>query len=141
MHCTICNRELALGDFYPSVATRCKDCHKARMKHLSLIFPRYQERDRERAPTKERRIASREITKRWRAEHPEAYRAQNALNNAVRDGKINKEACRICATTENVHAHHKDYSKPLDVKWLCAKCHHRIHATFPEFGGHYEAAE
>jgi hypothetical protein len=30
------------------------------------------------------------------------------------------------------------YSKPLDVVWLCVKCHQRIHAAFPELHGHRE---
>lgn len=35
----------------------------------------------------------------------------------------------------------QEYAKPLEVKWLRAKCHHRVHATFPELGGHFQAAE
>lgn len=76
----------------------------------------------------------RSTAKRWREENPIAYRAHNAVNNAVRDGRLFKEPCAICGEAE-VHAHHRDYSKPLDVVWLCAKCHHRLHAAFPEFEG------
>ena len=128
-------------DFYRGVESRCKDCHKAAMKVRRLTNPRVQEYDRERAKTPERKENARRIRIQWRAQHPDAYKAHTAVSNAVRDGRLKKQPCAICGTEEHVHAHHKDYAKPLDVKWLCAKCHHRVHATFPELGGHFQAAE
>ncbi len=68
----------------------------------------------------------------------EKYRREKELQ---RDGRLDKSICALCASDQNVHAHHRDYSRPLDVVWLCAKCHHRVHATFPELGGHFQAAE
>lgn len=65
--------------------------------------------------------------KRWRQENPAAYRAHSAVSNAVRDGRIEKKPCEICGS-EKVHAHHHDYARPLDVQWLCALHHHRLHA-------------
>lgn len=141
MLCRACATEKTLGEFYSGVPSRCKDCHKAAMKIRRLTDPSVREYDRKRAKTPERKAAAREITIRWRAEHPIAYLAQTAIGNALRDGKILKQPCALCGTDRNVHAHHQDYSKPLDVKWLCAKCHHRVHATFPELGGHFQAAE
>jgi hypothetical protein len=141
MLCRACNNEKTTGDFYPGVASRCKECHKAAMKFRRLTNPAVQKYDRERAKTPKRRANSRRISIAWRQEHPDAYKAQTAVNNALRDGRLTKQPCAICGTEKHVHGHHSDYSKPLAVKWLCAKCHHRIHATFPEFGGHREAAE
>lgn len=84
----------------------------------------------------------REQAQQWREKNPDAYRAQTAVNNAIRDGKLTRGLCSLCGASKNVHGHHKNYSRPLDVTWLCAKCHHRLHATFPELGGHFvEAAE
>lgn len=37
-------------------------------------------------------------------------------------------ACAKCGATKWVlHAHHRDYMKPLDVIWLCPKHHHEAH--------------
>jgi hypothetical protein len=117
----------------------CKACVRARMKYQRLTDPKVQERDRERyrqQPDVRARI--RAGADRWNAEHPLAYRAHYAVSNAIRDGRLFKQPCTICGGVENIHAHHRDYSKPLDVVWLCVKCHQRIHAAFPELTGHRE---
>ena len=45
----------------------------------------------------------------------------------VENGNIKKEPCEICETNENVLAHHDDYSKPFEVRWLCRKHHGNWH--------------
>lgn len=59
----------------------------------------------------------------YRVGHPIRYKATNAVNNAIRDGRLKKEACVICGCEESVHGHHPDYSKPLEVIWLCPVHH------------------
>ena len=44
----------------------------------------------------------------------------------IKKGYIKKEPCAVCRN-ELVHAHHLDYSKPLDIMWLCREHHHDIH--------------
>lgn len=145
--CCDCSTFKGLDGFYahPTNADRlagvCKECHKSRMKRRRLTDPYVQEYERARAKTPERKELSARISAQWRKAHPDAYRAQTAVNNAVRDKRLQKDPCSICGTEKDVHGHHKDYAKPLDVIWLCAKCHHRVHATFPELGGHFQAAE
>jgi ribosomal protein S27AE len=50
-----------------------------------------------------------------------------ALNSAVKAGRIVREACERCGHAE-AQGHHDDYSKPLDVRWLCTLCHAAEHA-------------
>lgn len=125
-----------MSGFYKTSGHTCKACVKARVKRRALTNPAVQAYDRARAKRPEKKAALAKNSKLWRQQHPEAYHAHIALNNALRDGKIEKGPCAICGATEHIHGHHKDYSKPLEVTWLCAKCHHRIHASFPELGGH-----
>jgi len=58
-----------------------------------------------------------------------AERARAKLRYAVWSGKIMKpKACEQCGSGGKIHGHHHDYSKPLDVQWLCTACHGRAHA-------------
>ncbi len=57
--------------------------------------------------------------------HPEKIRARAAINQQVRIGKVKRGNCESCGA-ERAQAHHDDYSKPLDVRWLCAACHGKL---------------
>ena len=60
------------------------------------------------------------------ARHPVEYRARRIFKKAIETGKIIRQPCEKCGTTEDVHGHHDDYSRPLDVRWLC-RFHHVEH--------------
>lgn len=47
-----------------------------------------------------------------------------AVGAAVRHGKLRRLPCEVCGA--QAHAHHDDYSRPLDVRWLCPM-HHKQH--------------
>ena len=49
------------------------------------------------------------------------------VNYAIRSKKLFKEPCEVCGTDKNIHAHHDDYLKPLNVRWLCAVHHKQWH--------------
>lgn len=53
------------------------------------------------------------------------------LQKAVRSNQIEKpERCEHCECKTALHGHHIDYGKPLDVVWLCSKCHAKCHSPF-----------
>lgn len=41
-------------------------------------------------------------------------------------GAITRTDCHLCGG-KDAEMHHHDYSKPLDVNWLCKSCHSFIH--------------
>lgn len=61
-------------------------------------------------------------TDKFRNKHPEKYKCHTVVSNALRDGRIVKYCCEECGD-DNTQAHHEDYSKPLEVTWLCVKHH------------------
>lgn len=58
-----------------------------------------------------------------KVKNSEAARAHALVAAAIRSGQLVPELCKICDDEKTV-AHHEDYSKPLEVVWLCRK-HHR----------------
>jgi predicted Zn-ribbon and HTH transcriptional regulator len=69
--------------------------------------------------------------KQHRSKDPEKNNAREKLHYAVKTGEVIKPGtCQQCGQTfsrEKLHAHHADYSRPLDVEWLCESCHSLNH--------------
>lgn len=70
---------------------------------------------------------SREATYRSNRRHPEKAKARDAVKYALRVGKLVRQPCEVCGAHERIHAHHEDYSKPLEVMWLCPTHHTEVH--------------
>lgn len=64
---------------------------------------------------------------RWSARHPDRRRAQVAVNRAIASGALEKKPCETCGATQAIHGHHEDYSRPLEVRWLCRDHHAARH--------------
>lgn len=62
----------------------------------------------------------------WRRANPEKYLAHVAVQRALATGTLVKAPCEVCGS-KAVDAHHDDYRKPLDVRWLCRRHHIRLH--------------
>ena len=60
--------------------------------------------------------------------------AHNVVEKAVLRGRLVPQPCEVCGANgvfadgrREVQAHHDDYEKPLEVRWLCQKCHYQYH--------------
>ena len=49
----------------------------------------------------------------------------------ISQGILNRLPCEICGVNDKVEAHHDDYDKPLDVRWLCRFHHREYHYNNP----------
>ncbi len=111
-HCVVCAAE---RENWPKVvASR----HSRPEAHESFLLNR-------------RKIAAQD-----RAKHPEKHKARITLNAAIKSGQLTRPAiCPACNKNPGaavngrtlIHAHHDDYSKPLEVRWLCSQCHSKEH--------------
>ena len=138
--CSKCLVEKELVDFYSQKGTSdgkkswCKDCvKKARREYYSdnreaslLYSKRYTEEN----PDVRQRWKSDNMGKlavdarQYREDNPEKIKAHSILNRAVKSGKvIRPNYCEDCFGDGKIEGHHEDYSKPLEVRWLCKRCH------------------
>lgn len=70
----------------------------------------------------------------WRPKHSELSpqerfkaNARAYANTYQSRGKLQAQPCQCCGSNQSVEKHHNDYSRPLDVEWLCRKCHKAEH--------------
>ncbi len=71
---------------------------------------------------------------RGRQKHPEKHAAREITRAAIKRGQIIKLPCEKCGH-DKAQAHHDDYSKPLEVRWLCQKHHTEHHNRLREEAG------
>lgn len=142
--CRTCGESKPLMDFYSqtngNLQRDCKECWKAYVKANRLArADQYREYERGRAnlphrvemrdayaQTPEGREALRRGNKAWIRRNPVKRAAQIAAGNAIRDGKLIRQPCEVCGAAK-AQAHHDDYGKPLDVRWLCTTHHAEWH--------------
>jgi len=133
--CFKCNEEKPLDEFYchsgmtDGHLNKCKECTKRDVaENREKNHARICEYDRQRARTSKRKENNIHSQRKRRRAHPEKQRAYNAVRRAIDKGKLTRTSvCEICGASEcKIEAHHSDYSRPLDVQWLCFRCHRSI---------------
>lgn len=70
-------------------------------------------------------VESKEMVRRWNSSNPEKKRAHSMVAAAIARGDLRRpECCERCQQPSgDIEGHHGDYSKPLEVEWLCVACH------------------
>ncbi len=131
--CFKCHVEKPLSDFYahPQMADghlgKCKECNKRDVQeNYRARRPQYKEYERKRFQKPKRKRYVAEQQRAMREREPQKYKARKMVHNAIRDGKLIRQPCERQPCDQKAQAHHENYSKPLDVTWLCFK-HHREH--------------
>jgi hypothetical protein len=131
--CFKCGTDKPLDQFYEHKMMgdghlgKCKECTKQDVsKHRADNLDKVRAYDRRRAKLPERRAKSELVSKAWRARGPAARSAHSMVGHALRDGRLRRGKCEVCGSLR-AHAHHDDYLKPLDVRWLCAEHHKAWH--------------
>lgn len=148
--CNACEVVKPASEFHASRASkdglqsRCRDCRSEQERVGDALTKkrtrsrRHDRRMRREAPEPRRAFdrdrywadpeAARERVREQRRKDPRKHRARAKLARAVATGRlVRPEACEHCGGGGPIEAHHEDYSKPLDVQWLCRSCHGMEH--------------
>lgn len=122
----------------------CKKCRYEGARNLAKTKPDQYKKVRQKYYLKNREKIK-EASKKWRQGNKERFKkihnkshlkhplkrcARKLLNYHIKKGNINRpDVCGKCFKNYRIQAHHDDYSKPLEVRWLCSKCHVMEHYT------------
>lgn len=145
--CYKCNSIKGIENFHKDrtrkdgLSSLCKECAYIKTRKYfdtekGKMVRRKSERRSERikakklySKTKERRDYQREYNKR-NAQSIKTI-ARWKVRNAINGGKLVRPLqCTFCNKKCKPNAHHIDYTKPLDILWLCVKCHKKIHFNY-----------
>lgn len=127
--CFVCGEEKPLEEFRKNRSKplgyeyMCKICRRDYERAFNLLPSRIKkvEEYRQDAGAIER---NRERSRQAYIDNPEATRARAMIAKLISDGIIERLDCQLCGK-EKTDGHHPDYSKPLEVIWLC-RSHHWI---------------
>ena len=139
--CSKCGEDKDLDEFHRNRTkkdgrqTFCKVCSIAHHKEY-VSDPTVKETVRqyywEWTRTPRGREAQRKNKERYTERYPEKIHARNILHGAILACKITRPAaCSECNKPCEPNGHHSDYTKPLEVIWLCRECHTELHNNDP----------
>jgi hypothetical protein len=131
--CFKCGLHKELSEFYkhPMMADgrlgKCKECTKKDVaENYAKRRPEKSEYDQKRFQNPERKQKAIEYARKYRQMNPDRARAHRAVAYYVRTGKMQRLPCEVCGESRS-QAHHEDYGKPLEVRWLCFRHHREAH--------------
>jgi ribosomal protein S27AE len=145
--CRIC-KEIKNFDFFSKDSrsrdrkhSECKKCASERHKLDKEANPQKQiikwwnysikneEKLREKSREYRKNSNGKEVSYRaqYRIDFAPKVMAKSKISSLLSKGVIVRKPCEICGA-EKVDAHHDDYAKPLDVRWLCRRHHSTWHA-------------
>jgi ribosomal protein S27AE len=114
LRCTTCketkpvdefNRDVSRGKRRHYRSNKCRSCEKAKNVEYYATNEEYRTRKLKRA---------------------KANNAHQKVYYAIKKGKLTRKPCEVCGV-EEADAHHDDYAKPLEVRWLCRSHHTKWH--------------
>lgn len=129
--CPTCGVEKAENQFHrekrrkSGLQSQCKSCQRElHIKYYARNREEIRRKARIHAASEASRVKAR-IRDRIRAKkHPEILGAHMMVKGALLIGLLKKPTiCEKCQSRRNLEAHHEDYSKPLEIMWLCRECH------------------
>lgn len=131
--CSCCGSVKSIEDFQVRKMSndgRTASCRECLKKRDRARYPKERvaraEMMRSYLTTESGRAAARRAKRGYAERYPGRKKANIALNNAIRDGRVARDPCHICGAVE-VEGHHADYSRQLDVTWLCIEHHNQLH--------------
>ncbi|HCX24534.1 MAG TPA: hypothetical protein DHN29_21635 [Cytophagales bacterium] len=146
--CIRCNETKSFTEFYKNRTSNdgyqnwCKQClnafnQKYRREHREkrlMGVRKYNESEKGKAArsryvvSEKRRCSQRLCSNNYKLKYPERRKANKAVERAILTGKLIRLPCEVCKY-EPAEAHHDDYSKSLDVRWLCTMHHKKHHCV------------
>lgn len=163
-NCNKCGEDKPVSQFYKmrnGLQPFCKACEKLRysfdresIRKSDDGRKKLSEYRRTRVITEAKRLREVRHSAKYRARYPEKQAAKQEVTKALKSGRlIRPPVCQGCGLDPGlardgrplIQAHHEDYSRPLDVSWLCLSCHSAQHARslkLPDYrGGEAKTAE
>ena len=99
-----------------------------RLKNIEKIREYSRLYARKYCKTEHGKVVVSEASRVWKLNNREKIKCHYQIRQAIRRGEIVKpNVCLLCKKVTKLNAHHKDYSKPLEVIWICHFCHKKEH--------------
>jgi hypothetical protein len=132
--CGQCHQVTPMSDFYKcgstadghdSICAPCRRFQNAKFRLDNIDKARATDRRRKRGPRTEAELSYKAL---YREKYPKRAKVNSVAGQAIRTGILKKQPCEECGSDAlKSHAHHDDYNKPLDVRWLCSIHHKEWH--------------